>query len=143
MAGLNKVMLIGNLGKDPEIRYTQSGQAVVNFSIATSRQWKDKDGEFRKETEWHKIIAWGKLAEICDQYLVKGKQVYIEGRIQTRKWEDRDGVTRYTTEIVADQMLMLGSKGDTYSEDKRTTEPARKTENKDTDTTDTEDDLPF
>jgi len=111
--GVNKVILIGNLGKDPEIRYTQSGTAVANFTIATTESWGGKDGQEKQEkTEWHNIVAWARLAEICNQYLSKGRQVYIEGRIQTRKWEDRDGNTRYTTEIVAQNMQMLGSRDD-------------------------------
>jgi single-strand DNA-binding protein len=107
---LNKVILIGNLGKDAEVRYAPSGTAVANFSIATSEKW-GKDGEKQQRTEWHRIVAFGKLAEICGEYLTKGKQVYIEGRLQTRNWEDREGVKRYTTEIVAHQMLMIGGKG--------------------------------
>ena len=111
--GVNKAILIGNLGRDPEVRYTQDGQAVVNFTLATSMEWKDKaTGEKREKTEWHRIVAFGKLGEICGEYLVKGKQVYIEGRLQTRSW-DQDGVTRYTTEVVANEMQMLGTKGDT------------------------------
>ena len=113
MAGMNKAILIGNLGKDPEIRYTPSGTAVANFSIATSESWTDKEsGDKRERTEWHRIVAWGKLAEICGEYLHKGKQVYVEGRIQTRDWEDNDGVKRYTTEIIINQMLMLGTRSD-------------------------------
>jgi single-strand DNA-binding protein len=108
--GLNKAILIGNLGRDPEVRYTPSGLAVANFSIATSETWTNKEGEKETRTEWHRIVAFGKLGEICGEYLSKGKQVYIEGRIQTRDWEDKDGVKRYTTEIVASQMLMLGSR---------------------------------
>lgn len=111
MAGVNKVILVGNLGGDPEIRYAQSGLAVANFSLATSETWT-KDGQKQEKTEWHKVVAFAKLAEICGEYLHKGKQVYIEGRIQTRKWEDKEGQTRYTTEIVANQMQMLGAKGD-------------------------------
>ncbi len=111
--GVNKVILIGNLGKDPEMRYTQSGTAVANFTIATTETWGGGDGgEKQEKTEWHNIVAWARLAEICGQYLTKGRQVYIEGRIQTRKWEDRDGNTRYTTEIVAQNMQMLGGRGD-------------------------------
>lgn len=109
--GINKVILVGNLGKDPEVRYTQDGQAVVNFTLATTMEWRDKaTGEKRDKTEWHRIVAFGKLGEICGEYLSKGKQVYIEGRLQTRSWE-QDGVTRYTTEIIAGDMQMLGSKG--------------------------------
>ena len=110
MAGVNKVILIGNLGKDPEVRYTPSGSAVANFTIATSEEWKDKNtGEKQERTEWHKIVAFGRLGEICGEYLHKGKQVFIEGRLQTRSWEDRDGNKRWTTEIVALGMQMLGS----------------------------------
>lgn len=109
---VNKAILVGNLGKDPEIRYTASGTAVCNFSIATTESYKDKDGNRQEKTEWHNIVVWRQLAEICGKYLTKGKQIYIEGKLQTRKWEDRDGNDRYSTEIVADQMQMLGSKGD-------------------------------
>ena len=110
MAGVNKVILVGNLGRDPEIKYTPSGVAVANFSIATSDEWKDKNtGEKQERTEWHRIVAWRRLGEICGEYLRKGSQVYIEGKLQTRSWEDRDGNTRYTTEIVAQSMQMLGS----------------------------------
>ena len=112
MAGINKAILIGNLGKDPEVRYTPSGLAVANFNIATSERWKDKDtGDMKERTEWHRIVAFGKLGEICGEYLSKGKQFYIEGRIQTREWEDKDGNKRYTTEIVALDMKMLGPRG--------------------------------
>ncbi len=110
MAGINKAILIGNLGRDPEIRYTPSGVAVANFSVATTETWTGKDGNKETRTEWHRIVAFGKLGEICGQYLSKGKQVYIEGRIQTREWEDRDKNKRYTTEIVASQMQMLGAR---------------------------------
>ncbi len=108
--GLNKVILIGNLGRDPEVRYTPGGLAVANFSMATSETWTNKEGEKETRTEWHRIVAWGKLGEICGEYLSKGKQIYIEGRIQTREWEDKEGNKRYTTEITASQMLMLGSR---------------------------------
>lgn len=111
MAGVNKVILIGNLGGDPEIRCLDNGNTVANFSIATSESWT-KDGEKHDKTEWHKIVAWGKLAEICGKYLHKGKQVCIEGKLQTRKWEDKEGVTRYVTEVAAFQMQMLGPKGE-------------------------------
>ena len=111
MASVNKVILIGNLGADPEVRYTPSGTAVANFTLATKEQWTNKDGGKEEKTEWHRIVAWGRLGEICGEYLHKGKQVYIEGRIQTRAWEDRDGNKRYTTEIIASTMQMLGSKG--------------------------------
>jgi single-strand DNA-binding protein len=108
---INKVILVGNLGRDPEVRYTPSGTAVANFTIATSERWKDKTtGEMQERTEWHRIVAWGKLGEICGEYLSKGRQVFIEGRIQTREWEDKEGIKRYTTEIVANEMKMLGTR---------------------------------
>lgn len=113
MSGVNKVFLIGRLGQDPEIKFTQSGTAVCNFSLATSETWKDKDsGEKQEKTEWHRIVAWRRLAEICGEYLHKGSQVWIEGKLQTRSWEDQDGNKRWTTEIVASQMQMLGGKRD-------------------------------
>lgn len=110
MAGsLNKVMLIGNLGADPEVRHTPSGASVANFNVATSRSW-NKDGKKEEKTDWHRIVAWDKLAEICQQYLKKGRKVYIEGRIETRSWDDAStGQKRYMTEIIADQMIMLDS----------------------------------
>ena len=112
MASLNKVMLIGNLGKDPEVRYTASGTAVASFSLATRERFKSKSGEWEERTEWHNVTLWGRLAEIAGEYLAKGKTVYIEGRLQTRKWQDRDGRDRYTTEVVAEKMQMLSSRGD-------------------------------
>lgn len=108
MASVNKVILMGNLGRDPEVRFMPNGEAVANFSIATTENWKDKSGVKQEKTEWHNIVIYRKLAEIAGEYLKKGRPVYIEGRLQTRKWE-KDGVTRYTTEIIADQMQMLGS----------------------------------
>ena len=112
MASINKVILIGHLGRDPELKFTPSGVAVANFSIATSETWKDKNtGEKQESTEWHRIVAWKRLAEICGEYLKKGSQVYIEGSLQTRSWEDKEGTKRYTTEILAHKMQMLGSKG--------------------------------
>ena len=109
---LNKVMLIGNLGKDPELRYTTSGVAVATFCLATNESWKDQDGNLQERTEWHNIVAWRKLAEICGEWLKKGKKVYIEGRIQTRSYDDKNtGTKKYMTEIVADNMIMLDSKG--------------------------------
>jgi single-strand DNA-binding protein len=113
---VNKAILIGRLGKDPEVRYTPDGTMVTNFNLATDEQWKDKSGEKVQKTEWHRIVTFGKLAEICGNYLVKGKLVFVEGRIQTRSWEDKDGVKRFTTEIVASNMQMLDSKGQTKSE---------------------------
>lgn len=113
MAGsVNKVILIGNLGVDPEVRYTPSGQAVANFRIATSENWNDKQGQKQERVEWHRIVAWGKLGELCGEYLAKGRQVYVEGRLQTRQWKDRDGQDRYTTEVHAQSITFLGSRGD-------------------------------
>jgi len=110
--GINKVILIGNLGADPETRYMPSGGAVTNLSIATTDQWKDKQtGEQKERTEWHKVAMFGRLAEIAAEYLRKGSQVYVEGRLQTRKWQDRDGNDRYTTEIIANEMQMMGGRG--------------------------------
>jgi single-strand DNA-binding protein len=112
--GINKVILVGNLGQDPEIRYTADGRPIANFSVATSETWRDKNsGERREKTEWHRVVVFGKLAEICGEYLSKGRQVYIEGRLQTRKWQGQDGQDRYTTEVVVDirgTMQMLGSR---------------------------------
>jgi single-strand DNA-binding protein len=109
---LNKVMLIGNLGKDPELRFTASGVPVATFTVATNESWKDQDGNMQERTEWHNIVAWRKLAEICGEWLKKGKKVYIEGRIQTRSYDDKNtGAKKYVTEIVADSMIMLDGKG--------------------------------
>ena len=109
---VNKVILIGNVGRDPELRYTASGTAVANFRVATTSRYKDRDGNQQERTEWHTIVAWQRLAEIVNQYAPKGKQLYIEGRLQTRQWEDRDGNTRYTTEVVANIIQLLGRAGD-------------------------------
>ena len=108
MAGVNKAILVGNLGRDPELRHTQNGQAVVNFTLATSEAWTDKNGERVERTEWHRIVVWGKTGEMCAQYLSKGRTVYVEGRIQTREWEDKDGNKRYTTEINAQTVNFIG-----------------------------------
>jgi len=108
--GLNKVMIIGRLGREPEMRYTPSGRPVTSFSVATSRTWTTPDGDRREETEWFNVVAWGNLAEICKQQLTKGQQVYVEGRLQTRRWEDNEGKKHYTTEIVASEMIMLGER---------------------------------
>ncbi|MCR4407023.1 MAG: single-stranded DNA-binding protein [Anaerolineae bacterium] len=108
--GLNKVMVIGYLGRDPEMRYTPSGRPVTSFSVATSRSWIAADGERREETEWFNVVAWGNLAEICKQHLYKGQQVYVEGRLQTRGWEDADGKKHYRTELVANEMIILGNR---------------------------------
>jgi len=110
MASVNKVILIGNLGRDPEVRYMPSGDAVANITIATTETWKDKAGEKQEQTEWHRVAMFGKTAEIAGEYLKKGSQVYIEGKLQTRKWTDKEGQERYTTEIRADRMQMLGSR---------------------------------
>ena len=111
MASVNKVILIGNLGRDPEIRYTQGGQGVANFTLATNERWRDKDGQNQERTEWHRIVVWGKQAENCAQYLQKGRSCYIEGRLQTRKWQGQAGQDRYSTEIVANEMQMLDGRG--------------------------------
>ncbi len=111
MASINKVILIGNLGRDPEIRYTPSGSAVCNVAIATSRSWKDKtSGEKMEETEWHRVVFFDRMAEIAGEYLKKGRPVYVEGRLKTRKWTDKDGVEKYTTEVMADNMQLLGGR---------------------------------
>jgi single-strand DNA-binding protein len=112
MAGLNKVILIGRLGQDPVLRYTPSGNAVANFSIATSENWNDKEGQRQERTEWHRLVVWGKVAELCGQYLAKGREVCVEGKLQTREWTDRDSNKRTTTEVVATQVTFLGSRND-------------------------------
>jgi single-strand DNA-binding protein len=122
--GLNKVMIIGHLGRDPEMRYTPSGKPVTTFTVATSRNWNSSDGERHTETEWFNVVAWGNLAEICKQYLTKGQQVYVEGRLQTRRWEDSEGVKHTSVEIVATEMLMLGDRRDSAgAQTSETTEP--------------------
>ncbi len=115
--GLNKLMIIGHLGRDPEMRYTPSGKPVTTFSVATSRTWHSADGERHEETEWFNVVAWGSLAEVCNQHLKKGQQVYVEGRLQTRRWEDGDGNKHFTTEVVAQEMTMLGSRKDNFEHD--------------------------
>jgi single-strand DNA-binding protein len=116
--GLNKVLLIGHLGRDPEMRYTPSGRPVTSFSLATSRSWTSAEGERHEETEWFNIVAWGNLAEICKQYLTKNRQIYVEGRLQTRGWEDEAGKKHFRTEVVANEMIMLGDRRGGESEDK-------------------------
>lgn len=111
MSGVNKVILVGRLGADPEVRYTAGGSAVAKFNLATSETWKDKDGNRQERTEWHRVVAFGKLGEICGEYLLKGKQVYVEGKLQTRSWEDGDGNKRYSTEVNINNMVMLGDGG--------------------------------
>ena len=113
MASVNKVILIGNLGRDPEVRYTANGAAICNVSIATTRNWKSKDsGERQEETEWHRVVFFDRLAEIAGEYLKKGRSVYVEGRLKTRKWTDKDGIEKYTTEIIANDMTLLGSRNE-------------------------------
>lgn len=130
MASVNKVILVGNLGRDPEVRYTPDNAAITNISIATTDSWKDKNGDKQERTEWHRVAFFGKLAEIAGEYLKKGSQVYVEGRLQTRKWQDKEGQDRYTTEIIADRMQMLGSRsgmgmGDTADMDSAPPPPSR------------------
>jgi single-strand DNA-binding protein len=139
MASVNKVILIGNLGRDPEVRYTPSGTAVANFSIATTETWTNRDGEKQSHTEWHRIVAWRRLGEICGEYLSKGKQVYIEGRIRTKEWEDQEGNKRKTTEIEALNMQMLGPRvpGEPFSDERPGAESEKATSGP------TEDDIPF
>ena len=111
MASINKVILIGNLGRDPELRYTQSGQAVANFSLATTDRFSNREGDRQERTEWHRVTVWGKTAENCAQYLNKGRSVYVEGRLQTREWEDKEGQKRRTTEVIAQTVQFLGGRG--------------------------------
>jgi len=116
---INKAIIVGRLGNDPEVRYTQSGTAIANFNVATTERWKDKDGQMQEQTEWHKCSAFAKLAEICGEYLHKGSLIYCEGRIQTRSWDDKDGNKKYTTEIILKEMKMLdGKKGDSSNQNK-------------------------
>ena len=126
--GLNKVMVIGHLGKDPEMRYTPSGRPVTTFSVAVSRSWNTADGERRTETEWFNVVAWGNLAEICKQYLHKGQQVYIEGRLQTRRWEDKEGQKHTSVEVVANEMMMLGERRDNSGTPQEADEQAEQSE---------------
>ncbi len=139
MGNLNKAMIIGRLGQDPDVRYTQSNTAVANMSVATSERYKDKSGEWKEKTEWHKVVAWGRTAEVCQEYLKKGSQVYFEGPIQTNKWEDKDGNTRYTTEIKALKMQMLDSK----SSNGGSSGGGKQSANVDLNDEDIDDDLPF
>ena len=146
--GINKVILIGNLGNDPDIRYTASGAAVANISLATAESWKDKEtGDKQERTEWHRIVFFGRLAEIVGEYLRKGSQIYVEGRLQTRKWQDKDGHDRYTTEIVANEMQMLGSRsGGSTQFDQSPPSERNDKENipqKNTASDDFDDDIPF
>ena len=122
MPSVNKVILLGNLGRDPELRFMPNGDAVCNFSIATTDSWKDKAGEKQERTEWHNIVMYRKLAEIAGEYLKKGSSIYVEGRLQTRKWQTKEGQDRYTTEVIADSMQMLGSRGSASQSDKSSDE---------------------
>ncbi len=114
-SGVNKVIILGRLGSDPEVRYTPNGGAVANFNMATNESWTDKSGQKQEKTEWHRIVVWGKIAELCGQYLSKGRQAYVEGRLQTREWTDKEGGKRYTTEVVAQTVQFLGGPGDRTS----------------------------
>lgn len=147
MAGVNKVLLIGNLGKDPEVRHLESGVMVANFPLATTESYRDRNtGERRQVTEWHNIVLWRGLAEISEKYLKKGNQVYIEGKLRTRSWQDQEGNTRYTTEVIADNMTMLGGRpaeGVTAQESTITTKETAATSENITAVSDDSDDLPF
>lgn len=145
MSSLNKAMIIGRLGQDPEVRYTQANTAVATLSVATTERYKDRNGELQENTEWHRVVAWGRLAEICQEYLKKGSLAYFEGPIQTREWEDKDGQKRYTTEIKALNMQMLDSKGSSDSSGPSTgsSKPATSTAKIDDSFDDMDDDLPF
>lgn len=145
MSSLNKAMIIGRLGQDPEVRYTQSNTAVATLSVATSEKYKDRNGELQESTEWHRVVAWGRLAEICQEYLKKGSLAYFEGPIQTREWEDKDGQKRYTTEIKALNMQMLDSRGSggSGSSSTKNSKPAASTAEIDDSFDDMDDDLPF
>ena len=140
MAGVNKVILVGNLGKDPEVRYLDSGVAVANFSLATTENYKNKQGERVSQTEWHNIVLWRGLAEIAEKWLKKGSSVYIEGKIRARKWEDKDGNTRYTSEILGDNMTMLGGKPIADNVEDVVVESPKDSDNK---PSESDDDLPF
>lgn len=147
MSSLNKAMVIGRLGADPDVRYTQSNTAVATMSVATTERYKDRNGELQENTEWHRIVAWGRLAEICQQYLKKGSLVYFEGPIQTREWEDKEGQKRYTTEIKALNMQMLDSRGDSGGSSAQSSgssnRPSKETVEIDESFDDMDDDLPF
>ena len=148
--GVNKVILVGNLGQDPELRYTGSGTAVCNLRLATNESYKDASGEWVERTEWHSVVAWARLAEICNEYLKKGSQVYFEGSLQTRQWDDKDGNTRYTTEIKAKEMMILSGRGpgdDSFGSSRSTSSApaaaAADSGSKDDYTFQPDDDLPF
>ena len=136
MSGVNKVILLGNLGKDPEVRYLDNGVAVANFSLATTENYKNKQGERVSQTEWHNVVFWRGLAEVAEKYLKKGDSIYLEGKIRTRKWEDKEGNTRYSTEVLADNMTMLGKKNSQVSDSQELTSNEKSVSND-------RDDLPF
>jgi single-strand DNA-binding protein len=137
--GVNRVHVIGHLGSDPELKTTTNGNAVANFSVATTEKWNDKSGQKQERTEWHRIVCWGKTAELCGKYLSKGRQIYLEGKLQTRRWDDKNGVTRYTTEIVASHVQFLGGgKGDRQEQ-----APANLSEPGPFDDSSPNDDIPF
>ena len=137
--GLNKVQIIGHLGREPEMRYTPSGRPVTTFTVAVSRSWNTVDGERHNETEWFNVVAWGNLAEICKQYLTKGQQVYIEGRLQTRRWDDKEGVKHTSVEVVANEMMMLGERRDHNNQSQQPSEVV----SDENDMTANEDEFPF
>ena len=140
MGSVNKVILVGNLGRDAELRYTTGGAAVATLNLATTDVWNDKSGQRQEKTEWHRVVLWGKTAEALAEYLVKGKQIYIEGRLQTRQWDDKDGTTRTTTEIRGDRVVLLGGARASGGKDRATTDPAAAVA---APTELTEDDIPF
>ena len=143
MSGVNKVILIGNLGANPELRYTQGQQAVANLRLATTEKWTDKSGQKQEATEWHRVVVWGKQAEICGQYLTKGRQVYIEGSIRTRQWQDQQGQKRFTTEIVARNVQMLGGRGERPAGESEATVPPDEATLRDDFGGGPDDDIPF
>ena len=146
MAGVNKVILIGNLGKDPEVRHLENGTAVANFPIATSESYKDKEGNRIDQTEWHNVVAWRKLAEIAESYLKKGSQIYLEGKLRTRSWDDQQGNNKYTTEVVADTFTMLGKRDDVQNNQQSAgvyKTPSKTTQPHQNNVVEEEDDLPF
>ena len=143
MSGVNRVILVGNLGANPELRYTQGQQAVANLRIATTEKWTDKNGQKQEATEWHRVVVWGRQAEICGQYLTKGRQVFIEGSIRTRQWQDQQGQKRFTTEIVARNVQMLGGRGERPTEEAGATVPPDESAIRDDFGGGPDDDIPF
>ncbi len=143
MGSVNKVILVGNLGRDAELRYTPGGSAVATLNLATTEMWNDKDGQRQEKTEWHRIVLWGKQAETLSQYLQKGRQIYVEGRLQTRQWDDKDGNKRYTTEVRGDRVVLLGSAGGGGGRGAQRSEMAQAAEPSDLPAELSEDDIPF